>query len=122
MSKPFCNALGPRNVWLENIGASFATGRFLHLIKPNRMHATDTLGLIAGLLTTVAFVPQVVKTWKSKSAKDLSLAMFLLYCFGVFLWTIYGVMINELPVILWNIITLLLAAVILFFKIRFRNQ
>jgi MtN3 and saliva related transmembrane protein len=86
------------------------------------MHSTDALGLVAGLLTTVAFIPQVVKTWKSKSAKDLSLAMFMLYCLGVFLWMIYGVLINELPVILWNIITLLLAAIILFFKIRFKDQ
>ncbi len=85
------------------------------------MDSTKIIGLVAGLLTTLSFVPQVVKTWKSKSAKDLSLVMFLLYCAGVGLWTIYGVMINELPVILWNIITLVLALVILFFKIKFKD-
>jgi MtN3 and saliva related transmembrane protein len=85
------------------------------------MDSTKLLGLVAGLLTTISFVPQVVKTWRSRSAKDLSLVMFLLYCAGVFLWTIYGIRINELPVILWNIITLILAAVILFFKIRFKD-
>jgi len=69
----------------------------------------------------MAFLPQVIKTWRTRSAKDLSLVMFLLYCLGVFLWTIYGIMIDELPVILWNIITLMLAAVILFFKIKFKD-
>lgn len=69
----------------------------------------------------MAFIPQVVKTWRTRSAKDLSLVMFLLYCLGVFLWMIYGILIDELPVILWNIITLILAAVILFFKIKFKD-
>lgn len=85
------------------------------------MDSTKILGLVAGLLTTISFVPQVVKTWRSRSAKDLSLVMFLLYCVGVFLWMIYGIMIDELPVILWNIITLILATVILFFKIKFKD-
>ncbi|HNV29453.1 MAG TPA: SemiSWEET transporter [Cyclobacteriaceae bacterium] len=85
------------------------------------MDSTKLLGLIAGFLTTMAFIPQVVKTWRTRSAKDLSLVMFLLYCLGVFLWMIYGIMIDELPVILWNIITLILAAVILFFKIKFKD-
>ncbi|MCW5911971.1 MAG: SemiSWEET family sugar transporter [Cyclobacteriaceae bacterium] len=85
------------------------------------MDAAKILGLVAGFLTTVAFVPQVVKTWRSKSARDLSLVMFLLFCTGIFLWMIYGFMINELPVILWNIITLVLALIILFFKLRFKD-
>jgi MtN3 and saliva related transmembrane protein len=85
------------------------------------LERTEIIGLIAGLLTTAAFIPQVIKTWRSKSSKDLSLVMFLLYCLGVFLWTIYGVMINEFPVILWNIITLSLAAVILYFKLKFKD-
>jgi MtN3 and saliva related transmembrane protein len=85
------------------------------------VETTEIIGLVAGLLTTVAFVPQVIKTWKSKSARDLSLVMFSLFCLGVFLWTIYGIMINQLPIILWNIITLILASVILFFKIKFKD-
>ncbi|MBX2896510.1 MAG: SemiSWEET family sugar transporter [Cyclobacteriaceae bacterium] len=85
------------------------------------MDTSKIIGLIAGFLTTVAFVPQVVKTWRTKSARDLSLVMFSLFCAGVFLWMIYGIMINELPVILWNVITLVLALVILFFKVRFKN-
>lgn len=86
------------------------------------MEPAKILGLVAGFLTTIAFVPQVVKTWRTKSARDLSLVMFSLFCAGVFLWMIYGFMINELPVILWNIITLMLALIILFFKLRFKGQ
>lgn len=86
------------------------------------MEPAKILGLVAGFLTTIAFVPQVVKTWRTKSARDLSLVMFSLFCAGVFLWMIYGFMINELPVILWNIITLMLALIILFFKLRFKDQ
>ena len=85
------------------------------------MNLTEILGLIAGFLTTMSFIPQVVKTWRSRSARDLSLVMFLLYCVGVFLWMIYGIMIDQLPVILWNVITLILASVILFFKIKFKD-
>ena len=85
------------------------------------MDSAKIIGLVAGLLTTISFVPQVVKTWRSKSAKDLSLVMFLLYCTGMLLWTIYGFMLNELPLILWNIITLVLSLVILFFKIKFKD-
>jgi len=81
----------------------------------------NIIGLVAGFLTTVAFVPQVIKTWRSKSARDLSLVMFLLFSAGICLWTVYGFMINELPVILWNLITLALALIILFFKLRFKN-
>jgi MtN3 and saliva related transmembrane protein len=84
------------------------------------MDLANIVGLVAGMLTTISFVPQVIKTWRSKSAKDLSLVMFLLYCSGMLLWTTYGFMLNELPLILWNIITLALSLVILFFKIKFR--
>ncbi|MBN8576658.1 MAG: SemiSWEET family sugar transporter [Cyclobacteriaceae bacterium] len=93
----------------------------LYFCENQFVDTAKILGLVAGFLTTVAFVPQVIKTWQSRSARDLSLVMFLLFCTGVFLWMIYGFMINELPVILWNIITLALALIILFFKLRFKN-
>jgi MtN3 and saliva related transmembrane protein len=80
----------------------------------------EIIGLTAGSLTTISFLPQVVKTWKSRSVKDLSLVMFSLYCAGVLLWLIYGIMIDSLPVILSNTLTLILSAVILFFKWRFK--
>lgn len=79
------------------------------------------LGLVAGALTTIAFLPQVVKTWKSRSAKDLSLSMFSIFTLGVGLWLIYGILDNNVPVIAANLITLMLAATLLVFKFRFRN-
>ena len=84
------------------------------------MESATTLGLVAGTLTTVAFLPQVVKTWKSRSAKDISLGMFLLFSSGVFLWIIYGISIGAMPVIIANVVTLVLAMIIVVFKLRYK--
>jgi MtN3 and saliva related transmembrane protein len=83
------------------------------------MDLTTLLGLIAGFLTTVAFVPQVVKIWKSKSAKDVSLITFGAFALGVLLWIVYGVIKQEPPIILWNAVTLLLAIAIIVMKVKF---
>lgn len=83
------------------------------------MNAIQLLGLVAGSLTTAAFLPQVLKTWKSRSAKDLSLGMFSLFCLGVAMWLVYGFAVNDVPVIAANLLTLLLASTLLFFKLRF---
>ena len=80
---------------------------------------TQNIGFLAAILTTIAFIPQVVKIYKTKSVKDISLPMWLIFCVGVFLWLIYGVLIMSLPVILANIVTLLLSLSILFLKIRY---
>lgn len=85
------------------------------------MKAIQVLGLLAGALTTAAFLPQVVKTWKSRSAKDLSLGMFSLFCLGVAMWLIYGLAVKDVPVIAANLLTLLLASTLLFFKLRFKQ-
>lgn len=77
------------------------------------------IGLIAGLLTTIAFVPQLTKTWKSKSAKDVSLVMLMTFTTGVLLWLIYGLLIHAAPIIAANAVTLLLAGAILALKIRY---
>lgn len=77
------------------------------------------LGLLAGSLTTVAFLPQVIKTWKSRSARDISLEMFLIFCTGVFLWILYGILTADVAVIVANIATFILAGIILFFKFRY---
>jgi MtN3 and saliva related transmembrane protein len=81
----------------------------------------ETLGYFAGILTSIAFVPQVLQIYKTKSAKDVSLAMFLLFTTGVVLWLIYGIKSHAVPVIAANSITLLLSCVILFFKYRYRE-
>ncbi|MEO5372673.1 MAG: SemiSWEET transporter [Alphaproteobacteria bacterium] len=82
------------------------------------MTPADILGYVAGTLTTVAFLPQVVKTWRSRSARDLSLVMLLTFTVGVALWIVYGVMIHRWPVIIPNIVTLVLTGLILAFKIN----
>jgi MtN3 and saliva related transmembrane protein len=86
------------------------------------MNEIQILGLAAGSCTTIAFLPQVLKTWKSGSAKDLSLGMFSFFCFGVLLWLIYGIIINDVPVIVANLFTLILASSLLFFKLRYKEQ
>jgi MtN3 and saliva related transmembrane protein len=86
------------------------------------MDYTQILGLVAGGLTTVAFLPQVIKTWRSQSARDLSLVMFFVFALGTLLWLIYGIIIKQLPIILANSITLALASVLLYFKLRFKDQ
>jgi MtN3 and saliva related transmembrane protein len=79
----------------------------------------DLLGLAAGALTTIAFVPQVVRIVKTRSAHDISWWMFGLFSAGVVLWLWYGMMLQALPVIVANVITLALALAILFLKWRY---
>jgi MtN3 and saliva related transmembrane protein len=81
-----------------------------------------TLGLAAGLLTTIAYLPQVIKTWKSKSAQDLSWSMLIVLCIGIVLWLVYGFSVQDVPVIAANILTLLLVSIILVLKIRYKNE
>ena len=77
------------------------------------------LGFVAAALTTVSFLPQVLKVWQTRSAKDVSLGMYFLLSFGVALWLIYGIFIHSWPVILSNLITLFLAGTVLVMKLKF---
>ena len=83
------------------------------------MDIPTLLGYFAGLLTTVAFVPQVLKIWKARSAKDVSLPAFATFAFGVGLWLAYGIVKQEPPIIIWNAVTLVLAGAILAMKVKF---
>lgn len=78
----------------------------------------EAIGLMAGVLTTLSFLPQVRQTWKTKSTKDISLPMFLSFCTGVLLWLVYGVMIHSLPVMLANGVTFVLSGAILIMKLK----
>ena len=82
------------------------------------MLSVTALGLLAGTLTTIAFVPQVIKTWRTRSTHDISLGMFAILVAGILAWLAYGALIGDIPLILANAVTLLLAGTILFFKIR----
>ena len=85
------------------------------------MSGIEVLGLVAGALTTLSFIPQVIKTWKSRSAKGLSLGMFSVMCIGLSLWLIYGIIVSSVSIILTNAVTLALALSLLFFKFSFKN-
>lgn len=84
------------------------------------MNYTDFLGFLAGCLTTAAFVPQVIKTWKTKSTQDLSLGMWSAFTFGVLCWLVYGFLLGAPPIIFTNFVTLFLAGTILFLKLKYK--
>lgn len=76
------------------------------------------IGSLAAFLTTASFLPQVIKTHRSKHTKDLSLGMLVIFASGLALWSAYGIMLGEMPIILANIITLLMVGYLLYMKLR----
>jgi MtN3 and saliva related transmembrane protein len=78
------------------------------------------IGLTAAVFTTISLFPQLIKIWKTKSTKDISTGMFSLFCGGVFLWFIYGVFINDLPIIVANSLAFIQAIIILMFKAKYK--
>jgi MtN3 and saliva related transmembrane protein len=84
--------------------------------------STDLVGAMAAALTTAAFVPQVVKVWRSRSAADLSLATLLVFSLGLLLWLLYGIRLGSVPVIGANVVTLGLNLAILGLKYRYDRR
>lgn len=84
------------------------------------MDSITILGLVAASLTTFSFLPQMLKTWQTKSAKDVSFVMLICFNLGILLWLIYGIYLSALPIILANAVTLFLNLIILLLKIRYR--
>jgi len=78
------------------------------------------IGFLAAFCTTFAFLPQAIKVWKTKSTKDISLYMFIIFTVGVLSWLIYGISITDLPLILANAITLVFSLFILIYKIKYK--
>jgi len=78
----------------------------------------NLIGFLAATLTTIAFIPQVIKVWRTRSTRDVSIGMYTLFTAGVALWFCYGLMIGSWPVMAANAITLILAGVVLIMKIR----
>jgi len=84
------------------------------------VNATATIiGYVAGTLTTVAYLAQVLRTLKHRRTKDISLSMYLMLCTGIGLWLVYGVFIHSWPVIIANAVTLALSGAVLVMKIKF---
>jgi MtN3 and saliva related transmembrane protein len=81
----------------------------------------EWLGVAAGTLTTLSFVPQVLRTWKTKSTEDVSLWMLLAFNGGIMLWLTYGILTNKPSIIFANAITLTLALTLLGMKLKYRE-
>ena len=84
------------------------------------MDYITVIGLLAGALTAIAFFPQLMKVWKRKSTKDISLGMFSLFCSGIFLWFVYGILTEDPPVIIANFLVFIQAFIILIFKVKYK--
>lgn len=84
------------------------------------MDSVTLIGLAAATLTTIAFVPQVARAWRTRSTHDISLPMFVVLAAGIALWLVYGAMIRDLPLVLANLVTLILVLMILFLKLRYK--
>jgi MtN3 and saliva related transmembrane protein len=82
----------------------------------------EIIGFVAALLTTSAFVPQVIKVWKSKSSKGVSVPMYLVLLLGVFLWGVYGYLIESKSIMIANTVTGLLQLVILILILMNKNK
>ena len=81
----------------------------------------DLFGFSAASLTTIAFLPQLYKTWKTKSAEDVSLITLILFLTGLICWIIYGLKINSIPILVANVITFIFNFSILILKITYSN-
>lgn len=80
---------------------------------------SEIIGMVAAFLTTVAYMPQVLRVLKTRDTRAISLGMYSLMTTGIVLWLVYGVMIESWPIIIGNAVTLTLASIILWMKLRF---
>jgi MtN3 and saliva related transmembrane protein len=82
----------------------------------------EDIGFVAAFCTTAAFVPQLLRVMKLRSARDISLGTFLLFSVGVFLWLVYGIYTGSKPVIASNLVTLALSVSILILKVKYDRK
>lgn len=83
---------------------------------------TEPIGFIAALLTTIAFIPQVYKTWKTKDVSSLSLPMLILFFIGILLWLAYGFLMKSASMIFANSVTILSSFLLIYFKMKYRDK
>ena len=84
------------------------------------MSFVDILGYTAGAITCLTFLPQVIKTWKLKSARDVSMMMFIIAAVNEVMWIVYGALLDNWVIILTNAIVLAMSSIMIFFKLRFQ--
>ncbi|MGD0818990.1 MAG: SemiSWEET transporter [Methanomassiliicoccales archaeon] len=86
------------------------------------METWTVLGFLAGMLTTIGFIPQIVKGYRTKRMNDVSLTMPILLSVGMALWFCYGVILEDIPIMLWNLIALGLNLIVIFLILRYRRN
>jgi len=84
------------------------------------LDAVTAIGYVAGTLTTVSFLPQLIKTWRCRSAREISWGLLLVFAAGVTLWLIYGLALRSAPIIVANVATLILVLLILGLKVYYQ--
>jgi MtN3 and saliva related transmembrane protein len=86
------------------------------------MDYIDIIGLFAGACITISVIPQLIKVWKTKKVKEISLKMFGILTFGIAIWIVYGILKNDLPIIITNCISLFLNLIMVYFIIYYEKE
>ena len=86
------------------------------------MEGIAILGLVAGTITSITFIPQVIKIWQTRSAKDISMVMLLLLLLGVSIWLAYGIIVKDIAIIYTNSMVMAMGLLMLYFKWRFKKN
>lgn len=86
------------------------------------MNLTDFIGLFAGICVTISVVPQIIKVWKTKKVKEISLLTFSVLTFGIAIWVLYGFLKNDLPIIITNSVSLCLNLIMVYFIIYYEKE
>jgi len=82
------------------------------------MDLITLIGLLAAIFTTIAVIPQTIRTIKTKKTEDISIFALILMALGIILWLIYGILIDSLPLIIANVFVILNGVIIIFFKLK----
>ena len=86
------------------------------------MNYIDIIGLFAGACITLSTIPQIIKVWKTKKVKEISLRMFSILTFGIAVWLVYGFLKNDLPIIITNSISLILNLIMVYFILTYEKE
>ena len=86
------------------------------------MNYIDILGLFAGACITISTVPQILKVWKTKKVKEISLKMFGILTFGIAIWIVYGILKNDLPITITNSVSLVLNLIMVYFILHYEKE
>ncbi|MGO4821064.1 MULTISPECIES: SemiSWEET family sugar transporter [unclassified Flavobacterium] len=86
------------------------------------MNLIDVLGFFAGICVTLSVIPQIVKVWRTKKVQDISLLTFGMLTFGIAVWVVYGILKNDLPIVITNGVSLTLNLIMIYFIIHYEKE